>query len=203
MSQKYRIYINDNTLLISNQAPEGVEKNQQFENELFDFFKFYESLKGKGAQHYFLLANEPKKAFKSIRKKLTLIKAAGGLVNNAKGEYLFIYRNNKWDLPKGKVEKGEKMKKAAVREVEEECGVKVDELKAKICKTFHVYEMGGKLVLKHTNWYRMTVKNSPVLIPQIEEGITEASWVPQTKLQDKMKNTYPLIIDVLRENNML
>ncbi len=190
-------------MLISNQAPEGVEKNQQFENELFDFFKFYESLKGKGAQHYFLLANEPKKAFKSIRKKLTLIKAAGGLVNNAKGEYLFIYRNNKWDLPKGKVEKGEKMKKAAVREVEEECGVKVDELKAKICKTFHVYEMGGKLVLKHTNWYRMTVKNSPVLIPQIEEGITEASWVPQTKLQDKMKNTYPLITDVLRENNML
>ena len=36
---------------------------------------------------------------------------------------LFIYRFNKWDLPKGKLNKGEKKQDCAIREVEEECGI--------------------------------------------------------------------------------
>ena len=60
---------------------------------------------------------------------LPLIEAAGGLVKNENGDYLFIYRNDKWDLPKGKIEKDEKTKVAAVREVEEECGIAVSKLR--------------------------------------------------------------------------
>jgi 8-oxo-dGTP pyrophosphatase MutT (NUDIX family) len=125
------------------------------------------------------------------------------LVANAKGEYLFIFRNKKWDLPKGKVEKGEKMKVAAVREVEEECGVKIEKRNDRVCKTYHVYEMGNELVLKRTNWYYMTVKGNPKLVPQVEEGITEAVWVPPHEVKTKIKNTYPLIIDVLKSEELI
>ena len=37
-----------------------------------------------------------------------LVQAAGGLVENKNKQFLFICRNNKWDLPKGKIEKKKK-----------------------------------------------------------------------------------------------
>ena len=52
-----------------------------------------------------------------------LIEAAGGLVYNAKDQLLMIFRNGKWDLPKGKLEVGENIEQCAMREVEEECGI--------------------------------------------------------------------------------
>ena len=84
----------------------------------------------------------------AVAESVTQIGAAGGLVKNEAGEYLFIYRNDKWDLPKGKIEKAERVKDAAVREVEEECGIKVSKLEEKICKTYHVYIYKGEVVLK-------------------------------------------------------
>ena len=144
-----------------------------------------------------LFSQNPKELFKSIKKKLTIIKAAGGLVENAKGEFLFIFRNKKWDLPKGKLEKNEDIKDTAVREVEEECGVKIDKREKRLCKTYHIYELGGKVILKQTSWYKMFVKGIPKLVPQTDEGITSASWVGAEGIKAKMKNTYPLISDVL------
>ena len=127
---------------------------QLIDNEVFDFLTFYKKLK-KESKDYVLVNKNPKNILKSIKNKLMLIKAAGGLVKNVNGDFLFIYRNKKWDLPKGKVEKGEKLKITAVREVEEECGVKILNRSGLICKTYHVYEMGANLVLKRTNWYKM------------------------------------------------
>ncbi|WP_461484958.1 NUDIX hydrolase, partial [Pedobacter sp.] len=130
------------------------------------------------------------------------IPAAGGVViRNEK--LLFIFRNEKWDLPKGKVDKGEKVKDAAVREVEEECGVKIAKRNDSICKTYHVYEMNGELILKRTSWYKMNVKGSPNLIPQLEEGITAAVWVAPQNIKLKIENTYPLIVDVLRSEHLI
>jgi len=106
-------------------------------------------------------------------------------------------------LPKGKVDKGEKVKDAAVREVEEECGVKIYKRGDRVCKTYHVYEMNNEVILKRTSWYHMTVKGSPKLIPQIEEGITEAAWVAPHEIKAKIKNTYPLITDVLKSEQLL
>ncbi|MFN0253992.1 NUDIX hydrolase [Pedobacter ureilyticus] len=203
MAQKYRIYINDNTLFITHEIPAQIDKIQQIEVEGFDFESFYKNLKSSKKKNYLLLTKNPAAVFKKIKGDLTLIKAAGGLVANAKGQFLFIFRNKKWDLPKGKVDKGEKVKDAAVREVEEECGVKVDKRNDRICKTYHVYEMGGELILKRTSWYQMTVKGSPKLIPQLEEGITEAVWVAPQEIKAKIKNTYALITDVLKSEKLV
>ncbi|MFA6277058.1 MAG: NUDIX domain-containing protein [Pedobacter sp.] len=203
MAQKYRIYINDNTLFIGVTVPKQLEKIQQLDTEDFDFITFYRNLKKSKQKHYMLITKTPKELLKSIKKKLTLIKAAGGLVENAKGEFLFIFRNKKWDLPKGKVERGEKIKVTAVREVEEECGVKIEKREERLCKTYHVYELGGKVILKRTNWYKMFVKGVPKLIPQKEEGITTASWVAPLGVKAKIKNTYPLILDVLKAESLI
>lgn len=185
-------------MFIEDHIPKQLEKAQHIDTENFDFPTFYKNL-GKRQKKSFVLAGEnPKMIFKAIKKKCVLIKAAGGLVSNGKGEYLFIFRNKKWDLPKGKVEKEEKIKVAAVREVEEECGVKIEKRGKRLCKTYHIYELNGKVVLKTTSWYKMEVKGKPKLIPQKEEGITSASWVNGSGIKNKLKNTYPLILDVLK-----
>lgn len=190
-------------MLITEKGVKLAKAYQQLEAKDFDVLAFYKSLKRDAAKHYIILVDDAKLFLKGIKKQLTLIKAAGGLVENAKGQYLFIFRNKKWDLPKGKLEKGERMKEAAVREVEEECGITIERRDQLVCKTYHIYEMNGQVVLKKTNWYKMSVKNSPKLVPQLEEGITEAEWVEPVHVVTKTKNTYPLITEVLEKANLL
>lgn len=200
--KQYKIYINDNTLFIADELPKQVKKIQALDIKEFNFQSFYKNLQLVSEKDYILLDPDPKKLFKKIRKSCELIKAAGGLVRNAKGNYLFIFRNKKWDLPKGKVEKDEKMKDAALREVEEECGVKILTNDEKLCKTYHAYQLDNNLVLKKTNWYSMTVKGEPKLIPQKEEGITKANWLSKLELSPVLKNTYPAIVQVLEAGGL-
>ena len=190
-------------MFIVDHIPKQLEKAQHIDTENFDFPTFYKNLVKGGKKDHVLVSDNPKMIFKTIKKKCLLIKAAGGLVENVKGEYLFIFRNKKWDLPKGKVEKEEKIKVAAVREVEEECGVKIEKRGKRLCKTYHIYELNGKVVLKSTSWYTMEVKGKPKLTPQKEEGITTASWVNDLGIKSKMKNTYPLIVEVLRKKKLV
>lgn len=199
----YRIYINDITLYITSIVPQLNEEIERLTVLGFNFQTFYAQLDKVSGKTFVLLTEDPKSLFKSIKASCVIIKAAGGLVESAKGNYLFIFRNKKWDLPKGKVEKGEGMREAAWREVEEECGVKIFTQEEKLCKTYHVYTLGSKIVLKKTNWYRMTVKGEPKLIPQKEEGITKASWLSKTELEPVIANTYPSIMDVLEAGELL
>lgn len=134
---------------------------------------------------------------------MTLIEAAGGLVINEKTDYLFIYRNDKWDLPKGKIEKGERVKDAAVREVEEECGIKVSALGEKICKTYHVYTSRGEVVLKKTHWFKMACNGFAKLKPQKEEGITDVRWFEAHHIEPILANTFPSIMDVLVKEGLI
>lgn len=138
-----------------------------------------------------------KACFKSIKRKIRVIEAAGGLVKNELNKYLFIKRNGKWDLPKGKLEENEKKRDAAVREVEEECGIKIKKLGKKLLKTYHIYEIKGKVVLKVSHWYAMEAKSNQKLIPQTEEGITEVKWFSKNDWNIIRSNTYANILDVL------
>jgi 8-oxo-dGTP pyrophosphatase MutT (NUDIX family) len=121
------------------------------------------------------------------------VPAAGGLVRKH-GELLVIKRHGLWDIPKGKIEKGEKKKDAAVREVEEECGVKV-KLGEKIGKTLHLYKMKGKYAFKYTHWYRMTILSEKDMKPQKSEGIEDVRWMSQEEVS-KMDN-YASITGIL------
>ncbi len=103
----------------------------------------------------------------------------------------------RWDLPKGKLEPGERIEDCAVREVGEECGLSGLQLGAFVAHTYHCYRMHGEWVLKRTSWYRMRYGGSQRPQPQTVEGITEAVWVPQAELTPKLENTYFTIRDVL------
>jgi 8-oxo-dGTP pyrophosphatase MutT (NUDIX family) len=139
-----------------------------------------------------------KAVFRAVRACFTGIEAAGGLVVNPRGEVLMIYRYDRWDLPKGKVERGEEVEDAAVREVEEECGVTDLAVELKLCKTYHVYTMRGKRMFKTTHWYLMRHDGSGALTPQTEEAITDARWVAPADLAACLENTYQTILEVFR-----
>ena len=128
-----------------------------------------------------------------------MIEAAGGLVFNKDGDILMIFRNGKWDLPKGKLEIGESIEECAIREVEEECGIVGLDIIEKLLETYHTYNMDGEEVLKKTYWYKMKTDYSAKLIPQLEEGITKVSWVDKDQISKKLKNSYGNISDVLNE----
>ncbi|MGV6829644.1 MAG: NUDIX hydrolase [Flavobacteriales bacterium] len=127
---------------------------------------------------------------KYLRKKLPVVEAAGGLVYNKKKKVLFIFRNSKWDLPKGKIEKGERKKDAAIREVEEETGVENLEITRFINKTYHVFKRNDEFRLKVTYWYEMTTDYKGKLIPQLNEGIKKVKWKNFEKTQKALTNSY-------------
>ncbi len=144
---------------------------------------------------YHASLEELKKAF---FKKFTFIQAAGGLVMNEKNEILIIFRRGKWDLPKGKSDKGESLENCAVREVEEETGLTKLKLISALTITYHTYHEGARFILKESHWYNMKVSGNQKLIPQTTEDIHEIKWVRATDLHYYMKNSFPSVLDVLQ-----
>jgi 8-oxo-dGTP pyrophosphatase MutT (NUDIX family) len=132
-----------------------------------------------------------------------IIHAAGGVVINPKKEVLVIQRLGRWDLPKGKVEKGEKHTHTAVREVNEECGITGQKIIKQLSDTYHTYYIGSNQVMKHTHWYEMFYSGTEEITPQTEEYITAVKWFPISRIDEILKNTYKSLYDLfnyLKEN---
>lgn len=124
--------------------------------------------------------------------------AAGGVVKDLEGRVLWIQRNGKWDLPKGKLEEGERLEEAAVREVEEETGISDVRITGEAFSTFHTYEAEGIVHLKTTFWYPMTHDGrSTPGVPQAIEGITEVTWLLPPFPSQTLNNTFGSIQQVL------
>ena len=121
---------------------------------------------------------------------------AGGIVQNEQNEILFIHRLGKWDLPKGKLEKGETIELCAQREVEEETGVTNLSLKNKIGETYHIYQIKEKNILKISHWYHFSCPTLQNTTPQTEEDITEIKWIAPADFSKPLSNTYNNIIEI-------
>lgn len=137
--------------------------------------------------------------FNEFKKMFRIIEAAGGLVKNENEKYLFILRHNKWDLPKGKIEKKETIETAAIREVEEECGIDNLKIIKQLQTTYHIYSLEEQAILKPTYWFLMQTNSDKNLTPQLEEGITEVKWFEKNELYIVQENTYESIREVLKE----
>lgn len=135
--------------------------------------------------------NDRKSARHFVKNKFRIIKAGGGVVSKD-GMILMISRLNKWDLPKGKLDKEETFEAGAKREVEEECNIKVN-MQGKICSTWHSYSLNGKNILKKTGWYAMSCDDDSEMKPQITEDIHAVEWKDQEALKEALFNTYPSI----------
>mgnify|MGYP001260354937 FL=1 len=148
------------------------------------------ALKSKKVKSLFLYHSNQEKLWKNLLKKFPIVQAAGGLVINSKSEYLFIFRNNKWDLPKGGIEKKENIRDAALREVNEETGVEDLEIIKPLPMTYHFFKGNGVFKLKKTFWYLMKTEFNGKFKPQLIEGITKVEWKLEEELNEIFKNSY-------------
>ncbi|MBO5878606.1 MAG: NUDIX domain-containing protein [Alistipes sp.] len=139
-----------------------------------------------------VLTPDPMAAFEAFAAQMVWVEAAGGAVENERGEVVMIRRNERWDLPKGHREQGELFAQCAAREAEEETGVKVNSVGRLLATTLHAYNLYGRWELKLTAWYAMQARDC-TLHPQGEEGIVCAEWVSREEIASRIKNTFPTI----------
>ena len=133
-----------------------------------------------------------------VKKMFKIIKAGGGVVKNNNDQILFIYRLKKWDLPKGKLDKGETVRECAKREVEEETRVKVN-LKQKIISTWHTYTRNKKFILKKTTWFKMDCVDDSKMKPQKKEKIEKVEWMNNSTIKEILLNSYKTLNHVMIE----
>jgi 8-oxo-dGTP pyrophosphatase MutT (NUDIX family) len=185
----YKVFVNDYPIILTdNQNISTIyQKNNFDKNEVINIVEtlFNDKLTG-----ICLLCDNLEDCWNSFQSEFKIQKAAGGKVLNTKNEVLFIYRFNKWDLPKGKLEKGESIKECAVREVEEECGISNLIISEVLPTTYHIFRRKKKTILKITYWFLMKSDFDGTLKPQVEEGITEVIFKNESSIKSALTNTY-------------
>ena len=193
----YKIYINQNVLVISqlDNFSQEVLQNATNNSESAVLTISKNEIININGQKNIICAN-PTAVFNQLKEQFSLINAAGGLVKNSQSEYLFIFRRGKWDLPKGKLDEGEDFETAAIREVQEECGITHIELGDLYHISYHIYEENNDWILKQTNWYLMK-SDDENLIPQLTEGITHTAWLPTNQFEKVRENTYASIDEII------
>lgn len=142
-----------------------------------------------------ILYGDTHKLLNIFKDNFKFIEAAGGIIQNKRNNYLFIVRWNKWDLPKGKLDKGETPKEAAIREVCEETGIKWPEIDKELESTFHIYFAYDNWFLKKTYWYKMYTNENTELIPAEDEDITEVVWMNTEEAKNALSNSYGSLKD--------
>lgn len=183
------IFVNDKPIILTTL----VEKETDFKNFLLkdvDIEQALKVLKKKRIKSIRFIHHNEDTILKKFLKKLPNVIAGGGKVYNKNNEILFIYRNNKWDLPKGKAEKRESIEATAMREVEEETGVSGLKIDKPLETTYHIFKRNDKLKIKITYWFKMTTNFEGKLFPQEEEGITKVQWLNSEESAQALTNSY-------------
>ena len=203
----YKVFYNDRTVFFTEDKQNYTENSENrihyfrnkklLKSELNIFINNYE------IKNLYVITNNTERAFKKFIRIYELIEAAGGLVITNDKKALFIYRRGKWDLPKGKLEKGENPEAGAIREVEEECGLSNLRITKLLEVTYHTYKLKGKNILKRTYWYEMHHDGNQKPVPQTEEEITDAVWVGSDNYDKVLRNTFPSIIQVLKKGKLI
>lgn len=184
----YKVFVNESPLILTTKKPANVN-GSLFEMDADSILKAIESLSKKKLKKAYIY-DPSDKILEHFSAKIPMVLAAGGVVRNKKGKILFIYRNNRWDLPKGKLDKGETMEDAAVREVEEETGVKKLVVDKYLHTTYHIFKRNGNFQLKQTYWFAMHTKYDGKLKAEKLEGITKVKWKGPKKIKKALKNSY-------------
>jgi 8-oxo-dGTP pyrophosphatase MutT (NUDIX family) len=188
----YKVFINDHLLVI---ATEFYLDSKEVESVNFSSINLLELSNqllndSQSSRCIFLKTINLNTDWNQFQTQFKKVAAAGGKVMNDQNETLFIFRNGKWDLPKGKLEQGEQIEECAVREVMEECGIKDLTISEELSKTFHIYPENDALVLKTTHWFLMKTTYRDALVPQIEEGITSVIFKNEAAAKVALENTY-------------
>lgn len=195
----YKLFINENSVFFTD-INLGVEGFQTVWFQEIDFQKLWQQLAVSNAAKINIICKNLSEDWKTFLLNFEIREAAGGVVFNNQRELLWIYRFDKWDLPKGHIEQGESKEIAAIREVEEECGLNNLSIVKELLTTFHVFEHKGKKILKKTYWFLMDCNLEAFdLKPQLEEGIEQVVFKDKSASKDCLNNTYQNIKILLSE----
>ena len=197
----YKVFINNKCIfLIENKdvltGREGKKHQYYSESALLATIDDFE--KDRSCENLYVIGDPDE-----IISLFTTVEAAGGLVKKAGDQILFIYRYGKWDLPKGKMERGESPSETAIREVTEETGVTGLEIIKSLNPTYHTYRLEGRRVIKKTSWFEMSFKDDTKILPQQIEDITVVKWLTQKDIPWAMRNSYASIIELLTSSGYL
>lgn len=202
--QMYKVFLNEKLIRIGSRVNITLNKPTRLFDDHCSASEvrhwFQEFLKS-GDTEAFLVHSAPSDFFELFQSAFISIQAAGGVVVQ-KNKLLFIFRNEKWDLPKGKIDKGETAREAAIREVEEECGISGHSIVKRLHSTYHMYispykKSKGEWVFKETFWFEMKYNGEMTGIPQLEEGITQVKWFSKKQLDEVWANTYENLKSVI------
>jgi ADP-ribose pyrophosphatase YjhB (NUDIX family) len=185
----YRIFVNDKPIILTTE----VSPEHKFKNYLLssvNIGKVIKELNSTSLEEVRIIGKKQERLIKKFLKKLPNVIAGGGKVLNDDGDVLFIYRNDKWDLPKGKTEGNETIEETALREVEEETGVSGLSIVKPIETTYHIFKRNGKHKIKITYWFEMKTSFTGPLFPQENEGITKVVWLNQEEQIKALDNSY-------------
>lgn len=200
-AQSYKIYFNEGALVIADSPATLRGLANLFyigDDELHKSFKILTNSESNGrALNFGLISPDPSETFNQFVGEYTVIQAAGGLVFNKESQLLTIKRNGIWDLPKGKIEKYEDQRAAALREVMEETGLNMLNISEKVGETYHAYFEDDVVMLKETHWYFMNSSGKGKLKPQEEEGISEVKWADLDWFRSAEFTTYQSIKDIV------
>lgn len=198
----YKVFVNDKPLFLTNQVVKETDF-QLFLLESVDIKQIIVKMFQNKIQKAFLYHPDEKEILTKLKEKIPAVKAGGGLVFNKNGEVLFIFRNGKWDLPKGGTEKGEVIEETAIREVEEETGVTGLKITQKLQKTYHVFKRNGRYKLKITHWFEMKTDFEGTPVGQEDEGIEKVAWLKPEEIKQALGNSYENIKLLFHEEKVV
>lgn len=203
----YKVFFNDRTVYFGDDFSRAFTKHNGLFykyssfRELSELVGFFDSLTQ--INKLYILHEDILMVFEEFKACFKVIEAGGGVIFNKQGEFLVIYRNGIWDLPKGKLEPGEDFKQAAEREVTEETGLSGLQVQESLLSTYHTYSLKGDRVLKKTKWFEMNYEGEAEPVLQEKEGITDYRWVKPGETGFVRNNSYASILDVLYARNIL
>ena len=196
----YKVFINDRSLILTDDYSDySSEYDTLFITYASEeaFFELIELLKDSPVLRKVCVYHDKLDDLWNIFcNKYTQVSAAGGIVQN-NDRILFIYKNNHWDLPKGKIEKGESSESTALREVKEECGIKELSLGDSHTTTYYLFNQKGKTLLKKTEWFLMTSSEEGPLKGDEKEGITDVIWMDSNSWKSDQENSFASVINIL------
>ena len=184
-----QIFYKEKPIIISDNISD-LKESLVIDLELIKNIDVVELLNKKKVKSIGVLSKNKKSVLTALKKRYPEITAAGGKVVNQNSEILFIYRNKKWDLPKGKAEKNENISQTAIREVSEETGILDLSITKPLEKTYHIFKRGKKHFLKSTYWFEMKSNYSAEFKPQKNEGITRVEWIGEEELDKILLKSY-------------
>lgn len=191
---KHRIYLSKNEETVTRYKPDFIFKKPN-KDQIKEALKVS---KNSTKPLKIVLLGKPDQMLKEVISEFKYKIAAGGIVENKDGNILLMKRLGKWDLPKGKLEKGETIEECALREIAEETGASGLSVASSFAETYHTYFRNEKWIIKHTHWYIVHCKDDKELIPQIEEDIEHVAWVDYNTIDIVQIDTYPAIRKLLK-----